>query len=123
MKIVIGRGGDGLDDKENGVVGENGGQGVAPDGGLVLKDGLPKNPRDEKGNGAKESTEEIVPAVGELLLEAEGEDGGEGAKDRNHERRRRWVGRIPSSARYLARVRRATAIPRSCNISWRVASE
>ena len=68
MEVVIGGGADGLDDKKNGVVGEEASEGVAAYGIFSLEDGLPKNPGDEKRHGTKKSAEEIVPAVSQLPL-------------------------------------------------------
>jgi len=89
----------------------------------ALEDRAPKDPGNEQGQGAEAGAEEIVPAVGELALQAEGKDGGQGAEGGGHRLRRRWVGRMPSSVRYLAMVRRATGMPRSLSSSSSVASE
>lgn len=89
LKIVIGGGADGFDDKQNGVVGEKAREGVAADSIFALEDGLPKNPRDEKRDGTKKSAEKIVPAISQLPLQADRKNSWQGAKSGGHERRRR----------------------------------
>jgi hypothetical protein len=123
LKIIIGGGTDGLDHEENGVIGEETGQGVGPDGFFSLKNRLPENPGNEKGHCAEKGAEKVVPAIRQLALKPDGKYGGKCGERGHHERRRRWAGRMPSSVRYLAMVRRAMGIPRSRSISSKVASE
>ena len=75
MEVVIGGRADGFDDKKNGVVGEKASEGVAADSIFSLKNGLPKNPGDEKRYGTEKSAEEIVPAISQLPLQADRKNG------------------------------------------------
>jgi hypothetical protein len=89
LKVVIRRGADRFHDEKNCVVGQQAGEGVGSDGGFALKHGTPKDPRDEKRHGTEEGSQKVVPAVCELALKANREDGRKCGEGGDHERRRR----------------------------------
>ena len=89
LKIVIGRLGDGLHHQQNGVVGEDAGEGVIPDRFAATENRAPKHKRNQKGKGAESGPKKVIPAVGELALQTERKDSRKGAERGGHRLRRR----------------------------------